>query len=80
MEYEIEEKNPNCLNKYPWYNTAIYSQLHETVFEDFIINARIDIYDIMCYIAPHDRQQPTYVDDVISYAIGKYLIIQQQQN
>ena len=36
VEYDMEEKNPDWLNKVPCYNTAICSKLHGTVFEDYI--------------------------------------------
>ena len=48
--------------KCPWYNTAICYKWHGTVFEDFIRNAMIVRYNIMCSITSHDKQQPTYVD------------------
>ena len=44
MEYDIEENDPD---KGPWYNTAICYILHETVFEDYIRNARTYRYNIM---------------------------------
>ena len=34
----------------PWYNTSILKKLHGKLFEAFIINARTDRYNIMCYI------------------------------
>ena len=43
------------LNKGPWYNKNIYSKLHGIKFEDFITQARIDRYNIMCYLVDHDR-------------------------
>ena len=54
------------LNKGPWYNTTICYKSHGTVFTYFIRNDIIDIYNIMCSITVHDRQQPTYVDDTSS--------------
>ena len=36
VKYEIEENNHDRLNKGPWYNTAIFSKLRGTMFEDFI--------------------------------------------
>ena len=36
------------------------------MFEYFIRNVRTDIYNIMCSINAHDKQQPTYVDDTRS--------------
>ena len=67
MLYEIEENNhPNWFNKVTWYNTTICSKLHEKVFEYFIKNTIIYIYNLMCSIIAHDKQQPAYVDDEIS--------------
>ena len=66
IKYEIEKEKPNLLNKVPWYNTAICSKFLGTVFEYFIINARTDRYNLICYITANDRQQPIYVDDEIS--------------
>ena len=39
----------------PWYNTLIYKKLHGNVFEEFIINARTYIYNIMCSIDKHEK-------------------------
>ena len=60
MKYEIDESNhQDWLNKGPWYNTAIFSRLHRNMFEDFIIHARTDRYNLMCY----DKKQLTCEDD-----------------
>ena len=32
----------------------------------FLMNARTEIYNLMCYVTAHDKQKPTYVDDDIS--------------
>ena len=61
IKYENEEKNTDWLNKSTWYNTNICSKFNGTLFEDFIRNSRPDIYNLMCYITVHDRQQPTHV-------------------
>ena len=53
-KYEIEEKNTDWLNKGPWYIKTICYKLHGTEFEDFIINSRTDLYNIMCFITAHD--------------------------
>ena len=67
MKYEIDEINhQDWLNKGPWYNTAIYSRLHGSLFEDFITHTRTDIYDIMCYLVAHDKIQPSYEVEEIS--------------
>ena len=56
-----QKSNPDWLNKVPWYNTAICTRLHVTVFEDYIRNARIDRYNLMCSITAHGKLLPTYV-------------------
>ena len=66
MKYDIEEKNPDWLNKGPWYNTTMYYKFDGTKFEDFIINDIKDRYNIMCYMTAHYRQQSKYVDNSIS--------------
>ena len=63
MKYEIDEiNNQDWLNKYPWYNTAICSSLHESLFGDFITHARTNRYKIMCSLVAHDKKQP-YPED-----------------
>ena len=66
MKHNIEENNPDWLNKGSWYNTAICTTLHGTVFDDYIKNARKDRYNIMCSITAHDELLPTYVDNASS--------------
>ena len=41
-KYVIEENHSNWLDKGPWYNKAIYSKSHETVFGDIIRDSRTD--------------------------------------
>ena len=73
IKYEMEESNhTDWLNKVPWYNTAICSRLHGSLFEDFITHARTDRYNLMCSIVSHDKKQPAYEDDESS--IGYRLI------
>ena len=55
IKYYIEESNPDWLNKFPWYNTAIYYKLHGTVFEYSIRNARTYRYNLMCSITSFDK-------------------------
>ena len=51
MKYEIDKSNHQYwLNKGPWYNTAIFSRLHGSLFEDFITHEITDIYIISCVI------------------------------
>ena len=63
MEYETEEKNPDCLNKGPCYNIAVYSKFYGTVFVYFIENYRIDRHNLMCSITEHYKKQPKFIDD-----------------
>ena len=65
MNYEINTKRNHLdwLNKGPWYNRNICSKLHRTIFEDFITQARTDIYTLMYYLVAHDRLQPYYEYD-----------------
>ena len=56
MKYEMDKNNhPDWLNKFPWYNTAICSRLHGSLFEDFITHARTDRYNIMCSLVAHNK-------------------------
>ena len=73
MKSEIDKINhPDWLNKIPWYNKAICSRLHGSLFEDFITHARTDIYNLMCSIVAHDKKLQAYEDDENS--IGDRLI------
>ena len=65
MEYEINSNinHLDCLNKGPWYNKNISSKLHGIKFEEFIIQARTDRYNIMCSLVSPDRLQTDYKDD-----------------
>ena len=54
MLYEMDEINyPVCLNKGTWYNTAICSKLHGSLFEYFITHEGTDRYNILCYLVAH---------------------------
>ena len=66
MKYDTEENNPDQLNKGLWYNTAICSKLHGTVFEDYIRSTITDRYNLMCSIPARNKLLPTYVDNEIS--------------
>ena len=54
------------LNKGQWYNRNICSKLHVSRFEDFITQARTDLYNLMCSLVAHDRLQLDYKYDKIS--------------
>ena len=67
MEYEMDKNiHQDWLNKGPWYNISSCSKLHGSRFEYFITQARIDIYNLMCYLVAHDRLELDYKDDEIS--------------
>ena len=80
MLYEIEENNyPDWLDKVPWYSTSICSKLHGKLFEDFIIHARIDRYNLTCYIISHDKNNLHMKMKKAVLYIGQYLRTQQQK-
>ena len=56
MKYEMDESNhQDWLNKVPWYNTAICSRLHGSLFEEFMTHARNDRYNLICSLVAHDK-------------------------
>ena len=64
IKYEIEEINhQDRLNKFPWYNTAISSRLHGSVFENFITHGRTDRYYLMYSLVADDKLNPAQEDD-----------------
>ena len=64
MKYEIDESNnQDCLNIGPWYNIAICSRFHGSLFEYFITHARTKRYNLMCYLVAHDKKQLYCEDD-----------------
>ena len=46
--------------------------MHGSLFGDFITHARIDRYNLLCYLVAHEKRQPAYEDEEIS--IGNRLI------
>ena len=42
LEYDIDKHNPDCITSGPWYNTYVCKKIHETMFENSIINAITD--------------------------------------
>ena len=59
----MEESNhQDWLNKGPWYNTYICSNLLGSLFEYFIAHTGTNIYNIMCCIVAHDKKQHEYED------------------
>ena len=56
MKYDIDKINhQDWLNKGPWYNIDICSRLHGILFEDFIIHARTDRYNLTCSLVAQDK-------------------------
>ena len=55
--------NQHWITGGPWYNTYISKELHGTVFEKYIGNARTDRYNPIYSIDTYEKQQPSSVDD-----------------
>ena len=66
MEYNIYKTNPYWVTGGPWYNTSIWEQLQETVFEHFNKNTSTGRYKFMFLIDEHDKNQPSVINDGIS--------------
>ena len=56
LKYDMDVQNSDWLKGGPWYNTYICNKLYGRLFEGFIINARTEIYHIMCSIGTHERE------------------------
>ena len=56
LKYDMYIQNSDWLTGGPWYNTSICKKLHPNVFEGFIINARTEIYNIMCSIDAYKKE------------------------
>ena len=65
MDYDnfTNTKNFGWFETGPWHNKNICSKLYGTTFEGFIIQARTDIYNIMCSLVAQDRLQENEQDD-----------------
>ena len=50
LKYDMDTHNSDWMKGGPWYNTYICKKLHGKLFEEFIINAINDRYNIMCSI------------------------------
>ena len=50
----MDIQNSDWLTGGTWYNTYICRKLYEKLFEVFIIKARTNIYNIMCYIDAYE--------------------------
>ena len=54
LKYDMDIQNSDRLTGAPWYNISICKKLHEKI-EGFIINARTDRYNIMCFIDEYEK-------------------------
>ena len=65
MDYNnlTNRKNLNWFDTGPLHKKNICSKWYGTTFEGFITQARIDRYNIMCYLVAHDRMQDNKQDD-----------------
>ena len=55
LEYNMEKKDSDWIIGGPSYNTFICKNLYRKVFEEFIMNAITDRYNIMCFIDAHEK-------------------------
>ena len=56
LKYDMDIQNSDPLTGDQWYNISICKKLHGNVFEGFIINARTEIYHIMCSIDAYEKE------------------------
>ena len=79
-KYDMKIQNSYWMKGDPWYNTSICKKLHGKLFEAFIINARSDRYNIMCYIDVFEDKL-NILDMMVAAAVGvvHYQQIQQQK-
>ena len=63
LKYDLDKHNSDWMTGGPWYNTSICKKLHGNLFEEFIINARTDRYNIICSIDAHEKNNPSEHDD-----------------
>ena len=56
LQYYMDKHSSEWMTVGSWYNTSICKKLHGNVFEVFIINARIDRYNIICSIDAHEKE------------------------
>ena len=64
LKYDMDLQNYDWMKGGPWYNQSICIKLHGKVFEGFIVNARTDRYNIMCFIDAYEREnQQSSCDD-----------------
>ena len=79
-KYDMKIQNSYWMKGDPWYNTSICKKLHGKLFEAFVINARSDRYNIMCYIDVFEDKL-NILDMMVAAAVGvvHYQQIQQQK-
>ena len=59
----MEKHNSDWITGGPWYNTSIFFKEHGKVFVEIIINARTEIYNLICSIDSHETNNPSEHDD-----------------
>ena len=59
----MDKHNPYWITDGPWYKKYICKKLHGKVFENYTINVRTDIYNLICSIDSHEKQHTSYIDD-----------------
>ena len=64
LKYDMDKHKSDWMTGCPWYNTYIYKKLHGNVSEEFIINARIDRYNIMFFIDAHEKLICSYTNQI----------------
>ena len=55
LKYAMDIQNSDWMTGVSWYNKYICKKLHGKLFEEFIINARTDRYNIICSIDVYER-------------------------
>ena len=66
LEYDMDKHNSYWMTGGSLYNTYICKKLYGKMFEEFIRNARIDRYNLICSIGAHEYKNQSLHDDEIS--------------
>ena len=61
--FSVDKRNLCWCTGVPWYNTTICQNLHGSIFEDFFVTLRQDIYELMCGLQAYYR-----LNNKLSYA------------
>ena len=54
------------MEKCPWYNTTIFSKRNGQRFKDYLITARKDRYEFMCYVYEYVKERVSMTDEANS--------------